>query len=117
MPTQSNGCCSHQDCTASRDTHCLQPFVNSHELHGMQIPGIEDVLVEAVSALAAAPANVAVILDAAALEPLLEALSGPSPPRAAAAAHALGLLAREDDARLSTLSPAPLQVCAVSSGA
>lgn len=78
----------------------------------MQIPGIEDVLVEAIGALAAAPANVAVILDAAALEPLLEALSGPSPPRAAAAAHALGMLAREDDARLSTLSPAPLQVCA-----
>lgn len=76
----------------------------------LQIPGIEDVLVEAVGALAAAPANVAVILDAAALEPLLEALSGPSSARAATAAHALGLLAREDDARLSTLSPAPLQV-------
>ena len=66
---------------------------------------------EAVEALAAAPANVAIILDAAALEPMLEALTGPSAAHAASAAHALALLAREDDARLSSLSPAPLQVC------
>ena len=76
-----------------------------------QIPDIEDVLVHAVGALAAAPANVSVILDAAALEPLLEALTGQSASRAAAAAHAVGLLAREDDPRLSSLSPQPLQVC------
>ena len=77
---------------------------------GVQMPGIEDVLVQAVEALAAAPANVAVILDAGALEPLLEALAGPPAGRAAAAAHAVGQLAREDDARLSSLSIAPLQV-------
>ena len=77
---------------------------------GLQIPGIEDTLVQAVEALAAAPGNVAVILDAGTLEPLLEALTQRDAARAAAAAHALGLLAREEDVRLSSLSHAPLQV-------
>lgn len=72
--------------------------------------GVEAVLVQAVDALAGAPGNVGVILDAGALEPLLEALTGRDHASAAAAAHALGLLAREEDARLGSLPHAPLQV-------
>lgn len=86
----------------------LGPLVKAARDHEML--GVEAVLVQAVDALAGAPGNVGVILDAGALEPLLEALTGRDHASAAAAAHALGLLAREEDARLGSLPHAPLQV-------
>ena len=69
------------------------------------------VLVRVLHALCRAPANRPLILDAGALEPVLETLTKDAPPAKGVALEVLAALAKEDDPRLNSLSsPALLAV-------
>ncbi|KAK9807012.1 hypothetical protein WJX72_010768 [[Myrmecia] bisecta] len=91
----------------------LFPLIKGHQdLPGLEMESEEErqlLVVRALKALAVAPQNRILILDAGALEPLLELVCSPNALVAGHAAQVLHMLSKEEDARLNSLSAPPLQ--------
>ncbi|BDA48009.1 probable protein FAN at N-terminal half [Coccomyxa sp. Obi] len=82
----------------------LLPLIKAAQAPGAQGTVMKDVLARALRALAVAPLNCSLILDAGGLQPLSDMLGGNNPELAHQAVAVMSLLTKEDDQRLKTLS-------------